>query len=107
MGFLAKLDTALNVVWTYRHPPQAMPALNPIQVYELTDGTFVWLTSDTATLYMIRVSAAGQLVNQRTVSSAGCGRIGSYAWQPLAGGGALVVGGPPCARLHPAHTRPT
>ena len=99
-GFLCKLDTALNVVWTYRHPPQATLALNPSRVYELADGTLVWLASDTAPtsaqltpyLYFIRVSAGGQLVSQQRVSSTDC-RLTPYAWQPLAGGGALVVGG--------------
>lgn len=103
-GFLCKLDTALNVVWTYRHPPQASPALRASQVYELGDGTLVWLAGDevsntgaggqrTPNLYVIRVSAAGQLVRQQTVSSANCSRLLLYGWQPLAGGGALVVGG--------------
>ncbi len=101
-GFLAKLDTALNVVWTYRHPPQASPALAPCQVYELADGTLAWLAGDEATntggqrspnLYLLRVSATGQLVRQHTVSSASCSQLLLYAWQPLAGGGALVVGG--------------
>ncbi|HET9506230.1 MAG TPA: hypothetical protein VFO93_22010, partial [Hymenobacter sp.] len=45
-GFLCKLDTALNVAWTYRHPPQATPALAPRQVYELADGTLAWLAAD-------------------------------------------------------------
>ncbi len=101
-GFLAKLDTALNVVWTYRHPPQATPALNPSKVYELADGTLAWLAGDEGTntgytrtpnLYLIRVSATGQLVSQQTVSSANCSRLLLYSWQPLPGGGALVVGG--------------
>ncbi len=100
--FLCKLDTALNVVWTYRHPPQATPALAPRQVHELADGTLVWLAGDEATntgfqrtrsLYVIRVSAAGQLVRQQTLNSANCSRLLLYSWQPLAGGGALVVGG--------------
>ena len=101
-GFLAKLDTALNVVWTYRHPPQATPALAPRQVYELADGTLAWLAGDEGTntgfqrtpnLYVIRVSATGQLLHQQTVSSANCSRLLLYNWQPLPGGGALAVGG--------------
>jgi len=103
-GFLAKLDTALNVVWTYRPPPQASAALKASQVYELADGTLAWLAGDevsntgaggqrTPNLYVIRISAAGQLVRQQTVSSASCSRLLLYSWQPLAGGGALVVGG--------------
>jgi hypothetical protein len=98
-GFLCKLDTALNVVWTYRHPPQATTILTPRQVYELADGTLVWLASDaspsaqpTPYLYLVRVSASGQLLGQQRVSSAACARLTPYAWQPLAGGGALVVG---------------
>ena len=98
-GFLCKLDTALNVTWTYRHPPQATAALNPIQVYELADGTLVWLTNDSSSstqiapaIYVVRVSATGQLISQHAVSSSLCGRLGLYAWQPLAGGGALAVG---------------
>jgi hypothetical protein len=99
-GFLAKLDTALNVVWTYRHPPQATTMLNPTQLHELADGTLVWLAGDTSPsaqptpyLYLVRVSASGQLLGQQRVSSAACARLTPYAWQPLAGGGALVVGG--------------
>lgn len=101
-GFLCKLDTALNVVWTYRHPPQATPALAPRQVYELADGTLAWLAADgvsntlggqpTPYLYVLRVSGAGQLLAQQRVSSAACARLSPYAWQPLTGGGALVVG---------------
>ena len=101
-GFLAKLDTALNVVWTYRHPPQATPALRPSKVYELADGTLAWLAGDEGTntgfqrtpnLYVIRVSATGQLLRQQMLSSASCSRLLLYSWQPLPGGGALVVGG--------------
>jgi hypothetical protein len=73
-GFLCKLDTALNVVWTYRHPPQATANLAPRQVYELPDGSLGWMAGDegagpvpnTNKLYYIRVSAAGQLLGQRS-----------------------------------------
>jgi hypothetical protein len=102
-GFLCKLDTALNVVWTYRHPPQATPALNSTHVHDLADGTLAWLAADgvsntlggqpTSYLYLVRISASGQLLGQQRVSSAACARLAPYAWQPLAGGGALVVGG--------------
>jgi len=102
-GYLAKLDTALNVVWTYRHPPQATPALRSSHVYELPDGTFIWLAGDgvsntlggqpTPYLYLVRLNAGGQLLNQQRMSSADCTRLTPFAWQPLAGGGALVVGG--------------
>ena len=100
-GFLAKLDTALNVVWTYRHPPQATANLNPSRVYELPDGSLGWLAGDegagpvpnTNKLYYIRVSAGGQLLGQRTFTSAACSQLRLYSWQPLPGGGALVVGG--------------
>jgi hypothetical protein len=101
-GYLCKLDTALNVVWTYRHPPQATPALAPRQVHELADGTLAWLAADgtsntlggqpTPYLYVVRVSASGQLLSQQRVSGMACARLTPYAWQPLAGGGALVVG---------------
>jgi len=101
-GFLCKLDTALNVAWTYRHPPQATPALNSVQVHELADGTLAWLAADgvsttlggqpTPYLYLIRVGAAGQLLGQQRVSSAACGGLVPYTWQPLPGGGALVAG---------------
>ncbi|RZL00965.1 MAG: hypothetical protein EOO62_23640, partial [Hymenobacter sp.] len=100
-GFLTKLDTALNVVWTYRHPPQATVNLAPRQVYELPDGTLSWLAGDegagtqpyTNKLYFIRVSATGQLLGQRTFTSAACTQLRLYSWQPLANGGALVTGG--------------
>jgi hypothetical protein len=100
-GFLAKLDTALNVVWTYRHPPQATANLNPGQVYELPDGSLGWMAGDagagpvpeTNKLYYIRVSAAGQLLGQRSFTSAACTQLRLYSWQPLPNGGALVVGG--------------
>jgi hypothetical protein len=102
-GYLAKLDTALNVVWTYRHPPQATPALRSSHVYELSDGTLIWLAGDgvsntlggqpTFYLYIVRLNAGCQLLSQQRVSSADCARLTPYAWQPLAGGGALVVGG--------------
>ncbi len=100
-GFLCKLDTALNVVWTYRHPPQATANLAPRQVYELPDGSLGWMAGDegagpvpyTNKLYYIRVSAAGQLLGQRTFTSAACTQLRLYSWQPLPGGGALVVGG--------------
>ncbi len=100
-GFLCKLDTALNVVWTYRHPPQATANLNPSRVYELPDGSLGWLAGDqgagpvpeTNKLYYIRVSAGGQLLGQRTFTSAACTQLRLYSWQPLPGGGALVVGG--------------
>jgi hypothetical protein len=100
-GFLAKFDTALNVVWTYRHPPQATANLNPSRVYELPDGSLGWLAGDeqagpqllTNKLYYIRVSASGQLLGQRTFTSAACTQLRLYNWQPLPNGGALVVGG--------------
>lgn len=100
-GFLCKLDTALNVVWTYRHPPQATANLAPRQVYELPDGSLGWMAGDegagpvpnTNKLYYIRVSASGQLLGQRTFTSAACTQLRLYSWQPLPGGGALVVGG--------------
>jgi hypothetical protein len=100
-GFLCKLDTALNVVWTYRHPPQATANLYPSHVYELPDGSLGWMASDegagpvpyTNKLYCIRVSAGGQLLGQRTFTSAACTQLRLYSWQPLPGGGALVVGG--------------
>lgn len=100
-GFLAKLDTALNVVWTYRHPPQATAQLLPTRVRELPDGTLGWLVGDAATAttananayYLVHVSAAGQLLGQRRVASAACAQLTLYDWQPLPGGGALVAGG--------------
>ncbi|HET9505538.1 MAG TPA: hypothetical protein VFO93_18485, partial [Hymenobacter sp.] len=89
---------ALNVAWTYRHPPQATPALAPRQVYELADGTLAWLAADgvsttlggqpTPYLYLIRVSASGQ----QRVSSAACGGLVPYSWLPLPGGSVLVAG---------------
>lgn len=100
-GFLCKLDTALNVVWTYRHPPQATANLAPRQVYELPNGSLGWMAGDegagpvpnTNKLYYIRVSATGQLLGQRTFTSAACSQLRLYSWQPLPNGGALVVGG--------------
>lgn len=103
-GFLCKLDTALNVVWTYRHPPQATVNLAPRQVYELPDGSLGWMASDEGAgsptpqpysnkLYYIRVSASGQLLGQRTFTSAACTELRLYNWQPLPHGGALVTGG--------------
>ena len=100
-GFLAKFDTALNVVWTYRHPPQATAALNPSRVYELPDGSLGWVAGDegspgrplTNKLYYIRVGATGLLLGQRTFTSASCTQLRLYNWQPLPNGGALVVGG--------------
>ncbi|HET9502082.1 MAG TPA: T9SS type A sorting domain-containing protein, partial [Hymenobacter sp.] len=93
---------ALNVAWTYRHPPQATPALAPRQVYELADGTLAWLAADgvsttlggqpTPYLYLIRVGAAGQPLGQQRVSSAACGGLVPYSWLPLPGGSALVAG---------------
>jgi hypothetical protein len=100
-GFLAKLDTALNVVWTYRHPPQATAYLGARQVYESSTGTLDWLVVDDAAsgqpltnrFYFVRVSATGQLLGQRTFTSAACTQLWLNSWQPLANGGALVTGG--------------
>ena len=100
-GFVAKLDTALNLVWVTQLPAQATPNLHTTKVRELPDGSLVVLAGDdaapgyvpTGQLHFFYLSRTGQVLGRRSVRSSACQQLRLYDLLLLPGGGAVVSGG--------------
>lgn len=103
-GFVAKLDTALNVVWRVLLEAPPLPPAGGIRslstgaVQEAADGSLRVLTFPVYPRVdnefdIVHLSANGQLTRRDTYCSQVCNQVNPLSWQLLPGDTAIVVSG--------------
>ncbi|UOQ98608.1 hypothetical protein MUN81_03740 [Hymenobacter sp. 5317J-9] len=107
-GFVAKLDTALRVVWrtllptpSAAGPPVQGVDVQPGQVRERADGGFTVLVTEQGGLSrrrenevdFIRLNAQGRVLGWDSYCTQTCNRVEPYSWQYLPADSSIIVSG--------------
>ena len=87
-GFIAKVDTAFNLLWYYEDVPTNSAGARASRVAELPDSTLLFMNKDVVQMeppYLVRLSRHGQFISRTNLYSAVCpqGQLLPYDWTLL------------------------
>jgi hypothetical protein len=95
VGFIAKVDSAFNLQWTYFHRTLTLSqGVHTTKVRELKDSSIVLLGNDDAgsNFFVLRVNKDGQFMSRKLFTSAIASSVWMYDWAFLNDGSAVVIG---------------
>ena len=96
-GFIAKVDTAFNLLWYYEDVPTNSAGARASRVAELPDSTLLFMNKDVVQMeppYLVRLSRHGQFISRTNLYSAVCpqGQLLPYDWTLLPDSSIAVCG---------------
>ena len=99
-GFIAKTDSAFNLLWYYEMPPQQAPTQlhQTFKLIELQDSTLLFLSKDndpvSDAFYINRLTKDGDSISTTAIQSQVCpnGNMQPYNWQFLADSSIVICG---------------